>query len=66
MWWVGWFDGTALYQEFFELSNLVFCIVCNQVATRYRRLCMLGYNQVYRIVFVEGTANKANLLSNDK
>jgi len=50
MWWVGWFDGTALYREFFELFNLVFCIVCNQVATRYRQkrvepqcLCMLGY-----------------------
>jgi len=50
MWWVGWFDGTALYREFFELSNIVFCIVRIYVATRYRQkrvepqcLCMLGY-----------------------
>jgi len=46
----GLFDGTALYRNLLNYSILVFCIVCNQDATRYRQnilepqcLCILRY-----------------------
>jgi len=56
MWWVDWFDGTALYREFFELSNIVFCIICIKLPPRNRQkrvepqcLCMLGGSRLKSI-----------------